>query len=107
MGVRYECTRCGNCCRWQGIVRLTADEIDAIADFLGLTPEAFADAYAELTPDRRCLTLVDGPEGYCIMLTQEGLCRIHPVKPAQCRDFPNAWRIADLEKHCKARRLDP
>ena len=34
---RYLCQRCGNCCRWPGFVRVDEDEINAMAQFLGLS----------------------------------------------------------------------
>lgn len=102
--VIYECVRCGTCCRWRGIVRLTAAEVDAIAKFLGITPEAFVEQYTDIAPDRRSLALIDNAEGYCIMLTAEGLCRINPVKPQQCRDFPSRWNFPGFERLCQSRR---
>ena len=101
--IHYECTRCGNCCRWEGIVRLQEDEIDRISEFLGMTPQTFVEAYTRLAPHRRGLALIDNEKGHCIMLTEDGLCRIHPVKPEQCRGFPNVWRTPDWRKHCQAR----
>jgi hypothetical protein len=29
-------------------------------------------------------------------------CRIHEVKPAQCRGFPNVWNFPGWEKECEA-----
>ncbi|NMA41455.1 MAG: hypothetical protein GX937_14895, partial [Lentisphaerae bacterium] len=39
----FVCQRCGACCRWPGIVRLREQEIAPIADFLGMTVEAFTE----------------------------------------------------------------
>ena len=104
--VRYECVRCGNCCRWEGIVRLTAAEVEAIAAYLGMDPDDFVRTYTHLAPDRRGLKLIDTAAGHCIMLTADGLCRINPVKPVQCSGFPNTWRVPDLETHCSARKIE-
>jgi Fe-S-cluster containining protein len=99
---RYECTRCGNCCRWEGYVRVSDAEIDAIAEFLGMDADTFIEEYTCLTADRRSLTLVDQSNGACVMLTPQGLCRINPVKPRQCRLFPNEWNFPGFRSRCNA-----
>ena len=43
-GLRFECTRCGNCCRNHGeysFVNLSEVELRAIPEFLGITREEF------------------------------------------------------------------
>lgn len=101
----FHCTRCGNCCRWPGIVRLSTAEIEAIADYLGMPEDDFVQLYTDITPDRRGLTLIDRPDGACIMLDDDDSCRIQPVKPQQCRDFPHKWNFPGWEKECPAVRL--
>lgn len=96
------CTRCGTCCRWPGYVRLRADEADAIARYLDLEPRDFIERYAAVTADRRSLTLVEGEDGACVMLGGDSLCRINPVKPRQCRDFPERWRAPGYDARCPA-----
>lgn len=89
--VRYECQRCGACCRWPGQVKVTEAEIAAIAGFLGIDEMAFIQTRTRLRLDRRGLALLDKPNGECEFL-DGNVCRIQPVKPQQCRDFPNGWR---------------
>lgn len=101
----FVCTRCGNCCRWSGCVIVTPARIDAIAAFLGITPEAFIEQWTKLTPDRQGLTLIEKADGSCIFL-EDGKpagCRIEPVKPEQCRRFPEQWNFPGWEKECKAK----
>lgn len=100
----YHCLRCGACCRWPGVVRLTEEDVDAAAAYLGLTPEAFLERYTQVSPDRRSLVLIDNSDGHCIMLTAAGLCRIHAAKPRQCRDFPKRWNFPGFERLCLAAR---
>ena len=41
--VRYECTRCGACCRWAGDVCIEEDEVREISRFLHMDEQAFID----------------------------------------------------------------
>ena len=43
----------------------------------------------------------DQPGGECVFFDGEG-CAVQPVKPQQCRDFPNLWRYPGAEKFCHA-----
>lgn len=98
-----QCLRCGNCCRWEGCVKLTGDEPDRIAASLGLPVERFLADFCRITPDRQALALVDNPDHSCIFLGEEnGLacCRIEEVKPVQCRDFPERWNFPNWRKEC-------
>lgn len=101
MPVYYECQRCTACCRWPGQVRLGAAEITRIARHLGLAEREFIEGYTRLRPDRRGLCLVDHPDGSCIFLAGRD-CRVQPVKPQQCRDFPNGWNFEGFRQFCRA-----
>jgi Fe-S-cluster containining protein len=98
--VLHECRQCGACCRWPGPVRLAEEEINRLAVALGLTPEQFIADYTRLTTDRRGLTLIEQTGGACILLQESGGCRVHDVKPQQCRDFPLKWHFPGVEKCC-------
>lgn len=101
MAIHYDCQRCTACCRWPGQVRLSETEIANMAAFLTLPEHEFIQLYTRLRADRRGLALQDKPNGECIFL--EGIdCRIQPVKPQQCRDFPNRWNFPGFEKICQA-----
>lgn len=93
--VRYECTRCGACCRWAGDVCIETDEIHEISRFLNMDEQVFIDTCCRLRANRRGLSIRDAEDGACMMLTKDG-CRINPVKPRQCRDFPNKWNFPGL-----------
>lgn len=90
---RFYCAGCGACCRWPGIVRATEQEISSIAKFLDLTEDDFRQRYCVLSPDRKCLVFTDRKDGVCVFLTQQNRCLIHPVKPLQCKTFPEKWRV--------------
>jgi len=88
LGLRFECTRCGECCTSRGEyghVYLNDSEVVEIARFLGLLPHEF----------RRRYTIVDEYgwtqvvlEDRCVFLDEDGSCRVYPVRPVQCRTFP-------------------
>lgn len=100
--VFYECQRCGNCCRWPGLVRLRSGEPELIASHLGLEVADFVERYTTLTPDRRALTLVSKPNHECIFLEGHNVCRIQAVKPTQCAGFPNTWNFPGWRDVCEA-----
>ena len=97
----YLCERCTNCCRWPGDVKVSEKEIAAISRHLGLEENVFIQQYTRLRSDRRGLSLIDQPDGACIFLDGQD-CRIQPVKPQQCRDFPNAWNFPGWRDICMA-----
>ena len=99
--VFYECQRCTACCRWPGVVRLSDLEITRLASFRELTEFEFIQQYTRLATDRRGLVLNDNQNGECIFLKGED-CSVQPVKPQQCRDFPNLWNFPGFEKTCRA-----
>ena len=102
MPIFYECDRCTACCRWPGQVRLTEEEIASIARFRGLSEHEFIQKYTRLTQDRRGLALQDKATGECIFLEGND-CAINPVKPAQCRGFPNLWNFPGFKEVCRAK----
>ncbi|MBK9140139.1 MAG: YkgJ family cysteine cluster protein [Verrucomicrobia bacterium] len=101
MPIFYDCQRCTACCRWPGQVKLTEAEITALAAHLEISEFDFIQRYTRLRPDRRGLALTEQPDGACVFLDGRD-CRVQPVKPQQCRDFPNGWRFEGFEKFCRA-----
>jgi Fe-S-cluster containining protein len=101
-GDRFECQRCGNCCRVEGYVRLAAGEVDTISRHLGLDIGEFTRQFTRLTADRRCLSLTEQGNGACVFLQRGGGCRVQAVKPEQCRGFPVTWSFLGYEKVCRA-----
>lgn len=99
--IRYACQRCTNCCRWPGFVKLTDTDISAIAEFLGLDERDFIQKFTRLRPRRDGLALIDNPDESCVFLDGRD-CRIQPVKPLQCRGFPNTWNFPGWRDVCKA-----
>jgi Fe-S-cluster containining protein len=98
--VKFECRRCGNCCRVPGYVHLTQSEIDACAEYLKMGAGEFIEKYTRLTKYRTGLSLLERQDGSCIFLSEGGECLIEPVKPLQCRQFPAIWKYDDMEEVC-------
>lgn len=100
---RFQCHRCGNCCRGDGYVELTDHDIERIAAFLGLEPAGFLDAYCHFDAKTKRWNLIDQNDEHqsCIFLTAENTCRIHESKPEQCEGFPTKWRPANILEFCE------
>lgn len=90
----FKCRQCGTCCRWSGHVLLEEEDIFRLSAAAGLSEEAFIARYTVLASNRRKLSLADAPDGSCILLA-DGRCTLYEARPAQCRDFPYGWRVAD------------
>jgi Fe-S-cluster containining protein len=99
---RYQCVRCGNCCRWPGDVNVTRQEVASIAAFLGLPEELFIQQHTRLNSKRSGLSIIDKPNGECLFLEGVNTCRIQEVKPEQCSGFPNVWNFAGWRELCEA-----
>jgi Fe-S-cluster containining protein len=100
--VHWACQRCTACCKWPGDVIVTEEEVDSIAGFLEIPVEKFIADFTRLSANRRHLSIIDkGDSNECIMLS-EGGCKIHEVKPEQCRGFPNTWNFSGWKKYCEA-----
>ena len=100
--VWYQCDRCTACCKWPGDVRVEHDEIEKIAAFLGMETQLFIEKYTRLRTNRTGLSLIEKENHECIMLDGES-CRINPVKPEQCRGFPNKWNFPGWQQVCQAK----
>ena len=99
--VFYVCQRCGNCCRWPGDVRIEESDIAPMAAHLGMDQDDFLHTYTRLRTNRNGLSLIEKENHECIML-EGNSCRIHPVKPTQCKGFPNLWNFPGWRDVCEA-----
>jgi Fe-S-cluster containining protein len=82
-------------------VKLSEEDISLISEFLGLAEHDFIQQFTRLRPRRDGLALTDQPDGACIFLIGRD-CRIQPVKPFQCRGFPNTWNFPGWRDVCEA-----
>lgn len=86
-GLRFECTGCGQCCTGSpGYVWVSEEEIEQIADHLGLTFHEFAQRFLRYVKGR--FSLLEKPVTYDCIFLKENKCQIYSVRPTQCRTFP-------------------
>src|SRR4051812_39950486 len=102
-GLRFECTRCGNCCTGApGFVWVTPAEVQALADHVGQPVAEFRAVYTRRAQGR--VTLRERANGDCVFWDKATGCTVYPVRPPQCRTWPfwdsNVETPADWERTC-------
>lgn len=80
---------------------MTDAEIMRLAAFKGLSEHEFIQRFTRLRHDRQGLSLQEKPNHECIFLEGND-CSVQPVKPQQCKAFPNLWNFPGSEKICHA-----
>jgi Fe-S-cluster containining protein len=86
-GLRFRCTRCGNCCTGPpGYVWVNDEELAAISDYRSEPLEEVTGLYTRPVGKRR--TLREKNNGDCVFYDKEAGCTIYPVRPRQCRTWP-------------------
>jgi Fe-S-cluster containining protein len=115
-GLRFACTRCGNCCTGPpGAVWFNEEEGRAMADLLCLDEATFRRRFARRIEGKWSLKERETGHGYdCIFLDRgdpkgRTSCRVHSARPTQCRTWPfwpenlisqRAWQTAKLTTPC-------
>ncbi len=86
-GLRFECTRCGNCCTGEpGFVWVDAEEIAAIAAFRQEPAKEFEATHVRAVGGDKSLR--ERENGDCIFFERDRGCTIYAVRPRQCRTWP-------------------
>ena len=86
-GLRFRCTRCGNCCTGApGYVWVDDEEIAAIARHRGELIEEIRSLATREVGRRRSLR--EKVNGDCVFYDSASGCTIYPVRPRQCRTWP-------------------
>lgn len=106
-GLRFECTRCGACCRGRGRVEVSDADIESLASHLGLAPDEFRRTYTRPGYKGR-IDLRDQPNEDCIFFDEKQGCSVYEKRPTQCRTYP-FWKpvLHDREswdeeaRHCE------
>jgi lysine-N-methylase len=96
----WSCHNCGGCCR-QHLIEITKEERQRIikqnwtaAD--GIPPDQSPMVWFAGPPWKRRYRLAHRPDGACVFLNEQGLCRIHAkfgerAKPLPCQLYPYAF----------------
>ena len=82
----FHCQQCGDCCSGRGGIHVKPGEVEAMAALLKLSVEDFCRGYVEASALGPRLTIA--ANGFCIFFMEGNLCRVHPVKPFICRQWP-------------------
>lgn len=86
-GLRFRCTRCGNCCTGApGYVWVNDEELTAIAEFLGEPDNVVQGIHTRKVGRKRSLR--EKNNGDCVFYERGRGCTIYPVRPRQCRTWP-------------------
>ncbi len=83
----FECKRCGFCCKGKSTISLSKEEIIRISNFLNLSESEFLKKYTIKKEPFRIEMKVKND--FCIFFDKkERACKIHPVKPDKCKEWP-------------------
>ncbi len=87
-GLHFKCTQCGNCCTGApGVVWVTEQELQNIADYLGVGVGEVRVQHTRLIGRR--VSLTEYANGDCTFFDpQTRRCKVYPVRPTQCQTWP-------------------
>ena len=104
---RHRCVKCGNCCKTNGRVYLMVEDVLTLSENMKMSVILFLDQYCEYRVERYILpnkgivqeklALRKLSDNKCIFL-MGNLCRIHSVKPLQCKAAPCLPQFLDDEE---------
>ncbi len=84
-GLRFECTRCGNCCTgFSGTVTVNDAEITVLAARQEMDEAAFRERCTRVMSDGT-VSLREKPNYDCIFWAREHGCLVYEDRPTQCR----------------------
>ena len=85
-GLRFRCTRCGNCCRGAGNVWVSDDEVAALAARLELPRDEFRSEYTRRSG--RGVVLRQKRNQDCVFWSDSAGCEVYTQRPRQCQSYP-------------------
>jgi len=87
-GLRFECTRCGNCCTgFTGTVTVDDAEIAALATCVELDDATFREQCTRIMSDGT-VSLREKPNYDCVFWARDQGCLVYEHRPTQCRTWP-------------------
>jgi Fe-S-cluster containining protein len=91
-GKPFECTRCGDCCRWEGHVYLTPEDTRRLSQHQGIALEEYLRDYTEQYGSSLVLKNKGKGTKECIYL-EDNECSINSIKPKQCAEYPTKYEV--------------
>ena len=85
-GLKFSCTKCGNCCRGPGYVWVNDDEIHTLAQHFEMDDETFTKVYTRKVGRSR--TLREQANDNCVFFDDSVGCLVYESRPTQCRTWP-------------------
>jgi len=82
-GHQFECTQCGKCCKWEGVVNLTSEDIERLAKHEGVDTQEYKKKYTNGGK-----TLKDKDDSKECAYLKDNKCSVWDKKPEQCDKFP-------------------
>jgi Fe-S-cluster containining protein len=86
-GLRFRCTRCGDCCRGAGNVWVRDEEIAPLAAAQKMTDDEFRSAYTRQL-GRHGVLLRQKRNQECVFWNAGSGCQVYEQRPHQCRTYP-------------------
>lgn len=89
-GLRFECTRCGACCRYEpGFVFLSKNDIRRLASVLKSEEKDFVRRYCRIVMHggKKRVSLKE-KNNYDCVFWKDGGCIVYNARPFQCRSYP-------------------
>jgi Fe-S-cluster containining protein len=97
-GLKFDCTKCGNCCRGRTKVFVNEAEVFELSLFLNESKSDFLQKYTYTTVQdgvthvslkSKMSALIAGRSSKeCIFLDKSGQCSVYEVRPTQCQTYP-------------------
>ena len=98
----FVCWECGNCCRGEGFVAITPEDIERMAEYPGCSELEFTRKFTKQEKNRRGLVLKEkGDDAACIFLNGDNTCAVYQARPEQCAGFPYTWNYANWWLRCE------
>jgi Fe-S-cluster containining protein len=85
-GVPFECTKCGECCRWDGVVLITPSDAKKLSKHLGMQASDFVKKYTNNNH-----TLVNKEDSQDCIFLDNNKCSVYEARPEQCETFPQKF----------------
>jgi len=100
-----KCRSCCKCCQGDGWVYVNQREQKEISLFLKIEQSDFLHQYTLKHDSWVYLRAKENKDKDCILLEKQG-CSVYPVRPKQCKDFPEKWKYEDMGNYCGCRTGD-